>query len=583
MSGNESLLPTYYQKPFPFAKLLKKYVPLIAISILLTLSLLCYVFMPQIQSSTDFVQRNWPSILTDDTTDPSSPSTTTKARVYKNEGIKSIITGDASDGKESAGDVVTSGVKAVPLPSGDDPDPKVRERRDFVKDMMRHSWDNYVKYAWGHNELKPVSHTGHTSDIFGGDSKLGATVVDSLSTLYIMNMTDEFRTARDWVATSFDMSAVNADVSVFETVIRFVGGLLSAYGLTNDAVFLQKAVEVADHMLPAYNTQTGLPLALVNPKTGKAKNYGWASGGCSILSELGSQHLEFVYLSAATGDPKYADKVTKVRQFMDQMVKPHDGLYLNYVNPLTGQWGGEDQVSMGALGDSFYEYLIKSWVQTNGTDKLALKMYNEAIAAVDKQLVQKSAQKGLTYLAKLSYGHLEHKMEHLACFTGGMFGLGALHASDRRTKDHFMALAAALTDTCAESYGRTATGIGPEAFYFTETAEAIAINQYEKYYILRPEVVESYFYMWRLTHDQRFRDYAWSAAQAINTHCRTDYGFSGIRNTSDVHSAKDDVQQTFFLAETLKYLYLIFSSDDLISLDDWVFNTEAHPLPVLRP
>ena len=340
----------------------------------------------------------------------------------------------------------------------------------------------------------------------------------------------------------------------------------------------------------------GLPLALINPSTGQARNYGWASGGSSILSELGSLHLEFVYLSATTGDRKYAQKVHKIRQFLDRMTKPYDGLYMNYINPYTGYWG-EDSISIGALGDSYYEYLIKSWVQSNRTDLQSRRMFDTAIDAIRKHLVQKSRSgihrnsrlyilnviliAGLTYLAKQSYGRLEHKMEHLACFSGGMFSLGALDITDERRKNYFFYLGANITDTCYESYRRTATHIGPEAFYFTEREEAVALNNFEKYYILRPEVVESYFYLWRLTKDQRFRDYAWSATQAIARHCRTADGFSGIRNTSDIHSAKDDVQQTFFLAETLKYLYLIFSSDDLIPLNEWVFNTEAHPLPVL--
>ena len=194
-----------------------------------------------------------------------------------------------------------------------------------------------------------------------------------------------------------------------------------------------------------------------------------------------------------------------------------------------------------------------------------------------------STPSGLTYLAKQSYGRLEHKMEHLACFSGGMFAMGSLDVTDERRRNYFFQLGANITDTCYESYRRTATHIGPEAFYFTALEEAVALNNNEKYYILRPEVIESYFYLWRLTKDQRFRDYAWSATQAIARHCRTGNGFSGIRNTSDIHSAKDDVQQTFFLAETLKYLYLIFSSDDLIPLNEWVFNTEAHPLPILSP
>jgi len=111
-------------------------------------------------------------------------------------------------------------------------------------------------------------------------------------------------------------------------------------------------------------------------------------------------------------------------------------------------------------------------------------------------------------------------------------------------------------------------------------AEAVAARQNEKYYILRPEVIESYFIMWRTTHDPKYRDWAWEAAQAIEKNCRVDGGYSGLRNVYDINSPKDDVQQSFLFAEVLKYLYLIFSTDDLISLDEWVFNTEAHPLPV---
>ena len=325
-------------------------------------------------------------------------------------------------------------------------------------------------------------------------------------------------------------------------------------------------------------------MTVINPSTGRARNHGiiaWFTGGYSTLAGLGSMHLEFVYLSAITGDQKYVKIVRKIRDFMEGMKKPYEGLYLNYINPYTGQWG-EDIVNIGGRGDSYYEYLLKSWLQSNRTDRQALRMYGSAVNAINKRIVQKS-RSGLTYLAKQSYGRLEHKMDHLSCFSGGMFALGSLELTGDRKKDYFLKLGANITDTCHESYRRTATGLGPETFYFTEREEAVALNNFEEFYILRPEVVESYFYLWRLTKDQRFRDYAWSATQAIARHCRTANGFSGIRNTSDIHSAKDDVQQTFFLAETLKYLYLIFSSDDLIPLNEWVFNTEAHPLPILSP
>ena len=351
-------------------------------------------------------------------------------------------------------------------------------------------------------------------------------------------------------------------------------------------------------MLTLIYIKIGLPLALINPSTGQARNFGWASGGASILSEIGSHHLEFVYLSALTGDKRYARRVRRIRDFLDRLSKPYDGLYHNYINPHTGAWG-EESISIGALGDSYYEYLIKSWVQTNGTDTQSRRMFDSAVDAIQRRLVRTSVSgvkgmgftslfkhylcTGMTYVAKQFYGRLEHKMEHLACFAGGMYAMGSMGLTNQSRSNYFRQMAANITDTCAQSYKRTATHIGPEAFFFSDIYEAIALNNNEKYYILRPEVIESYFYLWRLTHDQRFRDYAWSATQAIARHCRTGNGFSGIRNTSDVRSAKDDVQQSFFLAETLKYLYLIFSSDDLIPLSDWVFNTEAHPFPILSP
>jgi mannosyl-oligosaccharide alpha-1,2-mannosidase len=167
----------------------------------------------------------------------------------------------------------------------------------------------------------------------------------------------------------------------------------------------------------------------------------------------------------------------------------------------------------------------------------------------------------------------------LACFAGGLIALGA-QSLEEPNKQHFTEIGAGITNTCHESYIRTATRIGPESFRFTENIEAKATRQNEKYYILRPEVIESYFYMWRLTKEQKYRDWAWEAVQALEEHCRVENGFSGLKNVYDVNGPKDDVQQSFVFAETFKYLYLIFSEDDLISLDEWVFNTEAHPLPI---
>ncbi|NXC87346.1 MA1A1 mannosidase, partial [Cercotrichas coryphoeus] len=237
-------------------------------------------------------------------------------------------------------------------------------------------------------------------------------------------------------------------------------------------------------------------------------------------------------------------------------------------------------VSIGGLGDSFYEYLLKAWLMSDKTDEDAKKMYYDAVQAIETHLIRKSSG-GLTYIAEWKGGLLEHKMGHLTCFAGGMFALGADGAPGDKT-GHHIELGAEIARTCHESYDRTRMKLGPEAFRFDGGVEAIATRQNEKYYILRPEVIETYMYMWRLTHDPKYREWGWEAVEALEKHCRVDGGYSGIRDVYINHENHDDVQQSFFLSETLKYLYLLFSEDDLLPFEHWVFNTEAHPLPILH-
>ncbi|XP_071539362.1 mannosyl-oligosaccharide 1,2-alpha-mannosidase IA isoform X2 [Panulirus ornatus] len=473
--------------------------------------------------------------------------------------------------------VPTKEVKA-PLPvvqGGEDADPVARQRRDKVKEMVLHAWRGYKTYAWGKNELRPVSKRGHTAGIFGRQD-MGATIVDALDTLYIMGCMEEFNEGRSWIQYHLDFNQLRSEMSVFETNIRFVGGLLSVYSLTGDPLFRDRALHIARKLLPAFDTPTGIPYALINVATGVAKNYAWASGGSSILSEFGTLHLEFVYLSDISGDPVFTEKVMRIRDVIRKTDRP-DGLYPNYMNPKTGKWG-QRHTSIGALGDSFYEYLIKAYIQSGGKDEVAREMYEEAIGVITNRLVLKS-NSGLTYIAESKFNRLEHKMDHLACFSGGMYALGAKKIESQVSSTH-MDIAEGLANTCHESYARTPTGLGPESFRFSEGIEARALKSSEKYYILRPEVIETWFYMWRFTKDPKYREWAWNAVLALEKHCRSEAGYSGIQNVYMENPQKDDVQQSFIFAETFKYLYLIFSDDSLLSLDEWVFNTEAHPLPI---
>ncbi len=167
----------------------------------------------------------------------------------------------------------------------------------------------------------------------------GATIVDGLDTLWIMGMKEEFKAGRDWIEQNLTLDGVNSELSVFETIIRFVGGLLTCYAFTKDEMFLEKANSFASKMLPAFNTPTGIPHALINPTTGASKNYVWASQSSSILAEIGTLHLEFVYLSDITGDKTYREKVFNIRRILSSLSKPHGGLYPNYISPKTGKFG----------------------------------------------------------------------------------------------------------------------------------------------------------------------------------------------------------------------------------------------------
>jgi mannosyl-oligosaccharide alpha-1,2-mannosidase len=451
------------------------------------------------------------------------------------------------------------------------------ERRRKIVEMAKHAWDGYVEYAWGENELKPISRRGHLAVVFG-KTTLGATIVDSLDTLYLMGLQDRFDQGKEWVRLSLNIDQVKSDISVFEFNIRFVGGLLSAYALSGDKLLKDRAVEIADKLMPAFNTPTGIPKSLLNLGNGKIKNWGWASGGSSILAEFGSLHLEFQYLTHLTGDRKYLDKVEHIRRHLKDIAKP-GGLYPNFLNPNTGNWGTK-HISVGALGDSFYEYLLKSWLMTSKEDVLARDMYYEAMDAIDQNLVKKTSN-GMMYITDMKNGRTDGRMQHLTCFAGGMFALGATHATNGRS-EHHMDIARGVADMCHESYQRTATKLGPEAFR-VDSSGRLTSKSNEKMYLLRPETVETYFYLWRITHDQKYRDWGWEVVESLEKNCRIESG--GYTGVKDVYSDKvptDDVQQSFFIAETLKYLYLLFSDDSVLPLDSWVLNTEAHPFPVLK-
>ncbi|KAL4584532.1 hypothetical protein LXL04_009135 [Taraxacum kok-saghyz] len=446
-------------------------------------------------------------------------------------------------------------------------DPIENQRREKVKDAMVHAWSSYEKYAWGHDELQPQSKNG--VDSFGG---LGATLIDSLDTLYIMGLDDEFQRAKEWVTNSLDFNK-NYEASVFETTIRVVGGLLSAYDLSGENVFLEKAKDIADRLLPAWDTPSGIPYNIINLVNGNPHNPGW-TGGDSILADSGTEQLEFIALSQRTGDPKYQQKVENVIRELNKTF-PADGLLPIYINPHKGTTS-YSTITFGAMGDSFYEYLLKVWIQGNKT--AAVKPYREMWEKSMKgllTLVRRTEPSSFAYISEKIGSSLIDKMDELACFAPGMIALGSSgYGPDESSK--FMNLAEELAWTCYNFYQSTPTKLAGENYFF-HSGQDMSVGT--SWNILRPETVESLFYLWRLTGNKTYQDWGWDIFQAFEKNSRVEAGYVGLKDVNT--GVKDNMMQSFFLAETLKYLYLLFSPPSVISLDEWVFNTEAHPLRIM--
>uniref|UniRef100_A0A8C7APF7 alpha-1,2-Mannosidase n=1 Tax=Neovison vison TaxID=452646 RepID=A0A8C7APF7_NEOVI len=377
------------------------------------------------------------------------------------------------------------------------------ERQRAVIGAFRHAWAGYRKFAWGHDELKPVSRS--FSEWFG----LGLTLIDALDTMWILGLKKEFEEARKWVSKKLRFQK-DVDVNLFESTIRILGGLLSAYHLSGDDLFLKKAEDFGNRLMPAFQTPSKIPYSDVNIGTGAAHPPRWTSD--STVAEVTSIQLEFRELSRLTGNKKFQVRRVKWR-----------------------------------LSTCPWHCVSPPPPRSRG--------------------------RALT-------------PDHLVCFLPGTLALGAHHGLPA---DH-MALARALMDTCYQMNRQMETGLSPEIVHFNlypqNDRKDVQVKPADRHNLLRPETVESLFYLHRLTGDPKYQDWGWEILQSFNAYTRVPSGgYSSISNVQDpLNPQPRDKMESFFLGETLKYLYLLFSDDpSLLSLDAYVFNTEAHPLPIWAP
>lgn len=426
-----------------------------------------------------------------------------------------------------------------------EPQPTVDKQAmaEKVKQEFLHAWEGYKEHAWGSDDLAPLSKEG----VNWHDESLLMTPVDAFDTMVLMGLDEQSEEAKQLIfeQLSFDK---DFDVQNFEITIRLFGGLLSAYQLDGDERFLELAKDLGDRLLPVFDSPTGMPYVRVHLQSGET------SQPVNNPAEIGTLMLEFGTLSKLTGNPEYYEKAKKgITEVFNR--RSDIGLVGTTINVETGEWQNTDSHISGRI-DSYYEYLLKSWKLFGDED--FRKMWEASIGPVN------------TYLSDTTdtgfwYGHADMNTgERLRTQYGALdaFWPAVL------VLDGDLERARALQESNYTMW--TKWGIEPEQIDY-RTMEILSPG-----YVLRPENIESAYYLYKATGEEQYLEMGKAMFESLVKHCRTEAGYAAL---SDVRTMKQrDSMQSFFLAETLKYAYLLFAPEETLDFESVIFNTEAHPL-----
>lgn len=410
-----------------------------------------------------------------------------------------------------------------------------------VRRALLDSWDAYRKHAWGHDELKPLSKAPRD---WHAESLL-ITPVDSLSTFVMVGAEKEAEEARKLIVETLTF---DKDISVknFEITIRILGGLLAGYEMTGDERLLRLADDLGTRLLPVFESPTGMPYMYVNLKTGAV------SGAKTNPAEVGTLFLEFGTLSRHTKKPVYYDKAKRA---LVEMYKRRSkiGLVGEEINVETGQWVSPASHVGGGI-DSYYEYLLKGWLLFGDED--CRDMWRESIRALNQHLADQAP-------SGFWYGQVDmNSGKRTASEFGGLHAflpaVLALGGDVNRAKR--------LQASCFKMWN--VAGVEPEVLDY-RTMKIVHPG-----YPLRPEIMESAYYLYVYTKDRRYLDMGKTFFDSLMQHTRTEAGFTTLKNVET--KEKGDLMPSYFLAETLKYLYLLYAPE-AIDFEKVIFNTEAHP------
>ncbi|MBL0056872.1 MAG: glycoside hydrolase family 47 protein [Chitinophagaceae bacterium] len=422
-----------------------------------------------------------------------------------------------------------------------------KEMMEKVKAAARHAWKGYKDYAWGADDLRPLTKTSRN---WYKESML-MTPVDAFDTFTILGLKTEAGEAKSLILSKLNFNVDN-DVQVFEVTIRLLAGLITAYEIDGDPKFLALARDLADRLMPAFNSPTGMPYRYVHLQTGKTRD------GINNPAEIGTLMLEFGQLSKITGDEKYYRAAKKGMMAVYEQ-RSSIGLVGEQIDIKTAKWVSTQSHISGYI-DSYYEYLYKSWLLFGDRDfKRAFDVHNNALK---KYLISKTDHGWFMRHVDMEtgketatlYGALDAFYAGLCAFAGDV-------ESGRQIQE-------------ANYYMWTRFNIEPEEFNFATDSVTSAS------YVLRPENLESCFYLYRMTGELKYLWQGKVMVESILDHCRSDAGFASLRSVKTFEQSNS--MESFFFGETLKYAYLIFAPESALDLKKLVLTTEAHPFRIRK-
>lgn len=416
-----------------------------------------------------------------------------------------------------------------------------------VRREMAWAWDRYREHAWGLDEIKPVS--GGASPYPLKTAHLGLSLIEALDTLWVMGLDDRFADGVRWVRdhARFD---VDGELSVFETSIRLVGGLLSAHHASGDAMLLERAHDLAQRLLPAFDTPTGIPYNYINLKTGAVRDPKASPAGA------GTFLTEWATLGKLTGDDRFA-RAAKRSVVAIYERRSRLGLLGVRIDAVTGKWL-DRRATVGSYGDSYYEYLWDGWQLLGDRDCLA--MYRVTTAAILQH--QQRRRDGRLWFADVDMETGEEvtaEQDELASFYGGLLAQGGEHR-----------LGAAYTESWAAVQGRF--GVLPEGYDYRTGQPTQRSNA------LRPELADAAFNLWLLDRSPRWRHLGRDHFLAMKRWNKARYGYTDLADVTTSPKRQADHCPGYWWSEQMKYYYLLFSDTKRFDYKRNYLTTEGNVL-----